>query len=107
MWEFARGVWQYDVMVAAILAFIFLTPRSVFRDQPKPENVVMLSPSAGSEAYWLGPELLQGVPEADRPARATEILKTRSKRPAPVVKLEPIFDEEKEIKGFMAYTAKP
>ncbi len=29
-WTYPRGSWQYDLAVAAILAFIFLTPRSVF-----------------------------------------------------------------------------
>ena len=27
-WSYERGSWQYDVICAAILAFIFLTPRS-------------------------------------------------------------------------------
>ncbi|MDQ3821081.1 MAG: hypothetical protein M3362_25830 [Acidobacteriota bacterium] len=29
-WGYARNTWQYDVLCAAILAFIFLTPRSWF-----------------------------------------------------------------------------
>ncbi len=33
-WAYERGSWQYDVMVALILAFIFLTPRSFFHDRP-------------------------------------------------------------------------
>ena len=31
LWDYPRASWQYDVMVALILAFIFLTPREVFR----------------------------------------------------------------------------
>lgn len=35
-WSYPRGSLQYDIMVAMILAFIFLTPRHWFRDQPRP-----------------------------------------------------------------------
>lgn len=33
-WTYERGTWQYDLMVALILAFIFFTPRAWFHDQP-------------------------------------------------------------------------
>jgi hypothetical protein len=33
-WTYTRGSVHYDVMVTIILLFIFLTPRSVFRDKP-------------------------------------------------------------------------
>ena len=29
-WRFHRGSWQYDILCGLILAFIFLTPRTVF-----------------------------------------------------------------------------
>jgi len=38
-WRYARGSWQYDVLCALILVFIFLTPKSVFHSDhhpPKP-----------------------------------------------------------------------
>ena len=33
-WSYGRGSWQYDLIVAAILAFIFLSPRGWFNDRP-------------------------------------------------------------------------
>jgi len=33
-WAYGRGSWQYDLIVAAILAFIFLSPRAWFDDRP-------------------------------------------------------------------------
>ena len=33
-WAYARGTMQYDILCALILLFIFLTPRSFFRDWP-------------------------------------------------------------------------
>lgn len=31
-WSYERGTWQYDVMVLAILGFIFLIPARIFDD---------------------------------------------------------------------------
>lgn len=36
-WSYERGSWPYDVMVLAILAFVLLTPRNWFHDQPQPD----------------------------------------------------------------------
>ena len=34
LWAYERGTWQYDLLVFAILAFIFLSPRGWFNDRP-------------------------------------------------------------------------
>lgn len=41
-WSYPRGSLQYDIMVAIILAFIFLTPRHWFRDQPRPATTAVV-----------------------------------------------------------------
>ncbi|RPI26345.1 MAG: hypothetical protein EHM61_12040 [Acidobacteria bacterium] len=33
-WTYARGTWQYDLLCALILVFIFLTPRDFFSKPP-------------------------------------------------------------------------
>ncbi|HMD86391.1 MAG TPA: hypothetical protein VKO18_17015 [Terriglobia bacterium] len=33
-WHYERGSWQYDLIVVAILCFIFLSPRAWFNDRP-------------------------------------------------------------------------
>lgn len=38
-WTYDRGTWQYDVMCAAILMFIFLTPSSFFDERKKPARI--------------------------------------------------------------------
>src|SRR5882672_11054138 len=80
LWDYARATWQYDVMVAIILAFIFLTPRAWFRDQPRIPRVAMLPGEHGSDMYWIDPELLSGIPENQRLAKLGEILKTSTGR---------------------------
>jgi len=43
LWDYARASWQYDVMVGIIVAFIFLTPRDWFRDQPRIPHVAAIA----------------------------------------------------------------
>jgi hypothetical protein len=105
-WDFPRAGWQYDVMVGLILLFVFVTPREWFHDQPKASSIVMLPAGKGAESvFWMEPELLAGIPEANRPAQAAALIKARIKRQPTLTRLEPIFDSEQEIKGYMAYTA--
>lgn len=103
-WEYPRAGWQYDVIVAVILAFIFLTPREIFRDQPKASAIVMLPADQGSNVYWLEPDLLNGVPEAARAQRASVLVREKAKARHDIDRVVPIFDSEDEIKGYMAYS---
>lgn len=41
-WSYERMTWQYDVMVALIVAFVLLTPRQWFHDRPQPRATVQL-----------------------------------------------------------------
>jgi hypothetical protein len=100
-WDYPRAGWQYDLMVGLILAFIFLTPRDWFRDQPRASNVVMIRP----DAFWVDSELLSSSPEGERVARVDALLKARTGKKYNVVRLEPIIDSEQETKGYMAFTA--
>ena len=109
LWDYPRATWQYDVMVAVILGFVFLTPRNWFRDQPRiphSSNIAMLPSEQGSNVFWVEPELLDSVPEARRTVRLGEILSVRTGKKQVVTRIETIFDAEKEIKGYMAF-AKP
>ncbi len=103
--EYPRASWQYDIIVVAILAFIFLTPREFFRDQPRVSSIVLLrNDTPGIEVFYLEPKLLADVPEAERYQKAAQMLERRDGKKLQLYRLEPIPDSEKEIKGFMAYT---
>jgi hypothetical protein len=108
LWDFARGTWQYDVMVGIILLFIFLTPREWFRDQPRiphASSIAMLPSESGSALFWIDPELLNDVAEPERVSATTRILRARSgDRRITVTRVEPVYDSEKELEGFMAFT---
>ena len=102
LWDYARASWQYDVMVGIILLFIFFTPSQWFRDQPRASSVVMLEASPGTRAFWIEPDLLAGLPDVERRARAIEILQKRFGGRMNLIRLEAIFDAESEVKGYMA-----
>lgn len=71
LWDYPRSSWQYEVMVSLILVFIFFTPKEVFRDQPRPKNVVMVSEGT----FLIDTELLAGKEGAAlerRPPRSSK-----------------------------------
>jgi hypothetical protein len=99
LWDYARASWQYDIIVALILAFIFLTPHDIFRDQPKAASVAMVR-----GGYWIEAQQLSGTPEADMPARATTLVNAHFKAHTEIVSVEPIYDDaENELKGYLAF----
>jgi hypothetical protein len=106
LWDYPRGVWQYDVMCGLILAFIFLAPREWFRDQPRIQYASQITslPSQGEAMFWIEPELVLSLPEGQRLAALGKILTSRTGKAQVLTRLEPIFDAEKEIKGYMAYS---
>jgi hypothetical protein len=109
LWDFPRASWQYDVMVGLILLFIFLTPRAWFKDSPripKASEIVLLPGTHDGEVFWIEPELVTPIPENERLARVGDILRSTFHRPATVTRLEPIYDSEQGVEGYMAF-AKP
>ncbi len=110
LWDYPRATWQYDVMVGLILAFIFLTPRAWFRDQPRvprASRIVRLQAghgTHGTDVFWIESQLLAAVPEADRPRRAAELLRERAGLNAAKIRLEAVEDSESALTGYLAFT---
>jgi hypothetical protein len=101
-WDYPRASWQYDVIVAVILLFIFLTPRDWFRDQPRTPQSSAISLLPGS--YWLEPQLLSEIPESERLAKASSILQAKYKIHQTAAQLQPIYNSEQELQGFIVFT---
>jgi hypothetical protein len=104
LWDYPRASWQYDLMVGIIVAFLFLTPREWFRDQPRASSVVMLPANHGTSVFWVEPDLLSGVPATERMKQAEKLVQDRYGKRYTMIHLEPIYDAEQETKGYMAYT---
>jgi hypothetical protein len=104
LWDYPRGSRPYDAIVAIILAFIFLTPRGFFRDQPRVPSIVEVPSESRVPTFHIGPEVLANVPENQRVARLTEILRQRpGKQNVTITRVEPILDSEGELQGYMAF----
>lgn len=108
LWDYPRGGWQYDVMVAAIVVFVFFSPRQWFRDQPRIPHAAQITslPSHGESVFWIETELVASIPEDHRLEDLSKVLTLRTGKKQELTRVEPIFDSEKEIKGYMAF-AKP
>ncbi len=104
-WDFPRGSWQYDLVVALILLFVFATPRELFHDQARASSVVLLSSEHGFGRAFIEADLLSNLNEAARIQRSQELIRQRTGKQSKVARVEPILDaDEREIKGFIAYT---
>ena len=107
LWDFPRGGWQYDVVVGIILAFIFLTPREWFGDQPrisKASSIAMISSGNGVSAFFIEAGLVAGIPEPQRTAKLNELLQIRTgDKRLSITRIEPVRDSEGELEGYMAF----
>ncbi len=103
LWEYPRASWQYDVIVGAIVIFIFVTPQFIsFGDRPKSASIAIVH-----DGYWIEPQQLAGVPEAMLPARAAAVINAKFKAHTTISSVEPIYDDsEQELKGYLAFPAK-
>ena len=108
LWDYQRGVWQYDVMCAAITIFIFAAPRQWFRDQPRIPHASQITslPSHGESVFWIESELVSSFPENQRLEQLGKVLTARTGKTQNLTHIEPILDSEQELKGYMAF-AKP
>src|SRR5262245_22248011 len=88
LWDYRRACWHDDVMLAIILAFIFVTPRSLFRDQPRASDIVRLPEEHGASVFWVEPDLLDSVPEPERGSKVQQLLRSRYARRETVVRVE-------------------
>lgn len=107
LWDYRRASWQYDVMVGLILAFIFLTPRAWFRDQPRiptASSITALSSEHGSSVLFVSTELLAGIPESQYSAKLTEVLRSRmNNRQLVVTHIDPLLNSEGEVQGYHVF----
>jgi hypothetical protein len=103
LWEYARGSWQYDVIVGVILAFLFLTPRGWFRDQPRIPHVSVISIASGE--FMVDPDFWTGTPEEQRMTKLTKEVRTRAGNShLTVTSVEAVRDSEGELQYYVAFT---
>ena len=98
LWSFRRGSWQYDLICVAILAFIFLTPKGFFNDQPRPpalREVSQLEGGDGSVVYLVDTAALGEIPDESLQPRLERLISQRAGRNLRVVDIESAGSDSK------------
>jgi hypothetical protein len=107
-WAYERGTWQYDLIVLAILAFIFLSPRNWFNDRPTLEltdlrhqqGFVEMGHGKQGWRYLVDARLVESLAAA-KPEDAIQIILSRQlHQPFTVVSIDPITDKNKVVLGY-------
>ena len=125
-WTYERGTWQYDVMVALILAFIFLTPRAWFHDRPslaqasqqasaqaspqaspQASGVVLLSSNDHEKVYQLRAALLELEEDAkaeDAVRKGVErVLQTHIGKSVQITQIKPEMDARGQVVSYAVW----
>ena len=105
-WSYRRGSWQYDLIVVIILGFIFLSPRRIFLDQPRPptvQEIESLNDDNGTLVFWVDPEVVEGSAPDDVDSRLRDLLKQRSGKNLRIVDKKPTTDAEGAVRAYLVY----
>ncbi len=113
-WSYERGTWQYDVIVLAILAFIFLTPRPLFNDRPRLQlsdlrhvpGVVEVAHGKGWRSYQIDARLVESMGNVKLEEAVREILQQRLKKPVMLkLPIETNRDKNNVVLGYTVVVA--
>ncbi len=107
-WPYERGSWQYDIICAIILAFIFLTPRSWFHDRPQLEltdlrhrqGIVDVGHAKEGWRYLIDARLVESMAPLPPEEAVREILRRRLSKPFTIESVGPIRDKNNVLLGY-------
>jgi hypothetical protein len=113
LWSYERGTWQYDLICLAILALIFLTPRSWFRDRPTlqltdlrhNQGVVEMGLDRDGHRYLVDARLVESLAPMKVEDAIREILRRRLQKPPSVKSIDPIRDRNQVVLGYTVVVA--
>jgi len=107
-WVYERGSWQYDLMVIAILAFIFLTPRAWFNDRPTLEltdlrhqqGFVEMGHGKQGWRYLVDARLVESYAATEPENAIRAILSRQLQQPFTILSIDPVADKNKVVLGY-------
>jgi len=106
LWDYRRGSWQYDVICGLIVAFIFLTPREFFGDQPRPpilREVEAVSPDVESEVFLINAQEVSGANADDIKAKMERLLHQRTGRELQITEIRPNEGPNGGLDSYLVY----
>jgi hypothetical protein len=102
-WGYARNTWQYDVLCALILAFIFLTPQGWFNTNSALKSHIGGEPELGTEHQKpVASKLILSVAD-NFPAQneiETHVRQLTGRADTRVLKVEPRLDASGKIVAY-------
>jgi len=103
-WSYERGTWQYDLMVALILAFVLLTPRGLFTDRPRPVagQVVAISGPSGA-GYRIEAGVLAGSARSLQ-LSARQVLEEVTGHHIKIQQMHPVLDAQGRVQAYDVIT---
>ena len=72
LWSYGRTTWQYDVLCALIVAFVFLTPKTWFEQGKLDGRGLHQNGFMAAERLFLRPEVLGPNPDAQAVERGVQ-----------------------------------
>ncbi|MFN2492666.1 MAG: hypothetical protein ABR501_07280 [Pyrinomonadaceae bacterium] len=95
-WNYARNTWQWDMLCAVILAFIFLTPKSWFENSERRSIVLHQSPTASTMV--VSPELIENA--KDKADLERRVRGFTGRDAARVVDVRKIADKDGKVRAY-------
>ena len=105
-WSHRRGSWQYDIICALILAFIFLTPRTFFGDQPRTpvaREVQPLGDDPSTLLFVVDASIIDDTPAEELYPRLERMLGKRAGRRLSVVDVQPAPAGKDAARSYLVY----
>lgn len=107
-WPYERGSWQYDIICAVILAFIFLTPAAWFHDRPQlglsnlrhSQGVVEVGRTRDGWHYLIDARLVDSMGNLKTEDAVRAILQRRIHKPFTIKSVEVVEDHQNVILGY-------
>jgi len=107
-WSYERGTWQYDLIVIAILSFIFLSPRAWFNDRPTLEFIdlrhqqgfVELGHGKEGWRFLVDARLVESYSNSKPEDAIRAILSRQLRQPFNVISVVPITDKNNVVLGY-------
>jgi hypothetical protein len=95
-WNYPRNTWQWDLLCAICLIFIFLTPKSWFASSERPVNSGHQSPVVTK--VILNPEVIAN--EADKSEIEQRVKELTGRERVEVVAVRKVVDDNGRIRSF-------
>jgi hypothetical protein len=107
-WVYERGTWQYDVICALILAFIFLTPRAWFNDRPSlglsdlrhRQGVIEIGRTRAGSQYMIDSRLVESFAPLKPDDAVRTVLQRRLGHLVTIKSMEPVMDKNNVMLGY-------